>query len=348
MSRHPIDGGSGICYNDFINNRKDDPTMTCPQCNCTLPEGAITCPFCTAASSLQKSGGNGRKIALLIGGGVVLVAAIVLLIFLLLPKDNDRQAHSNDILVDTDAMIDDSTDTENIGILPPSENDQAATEDEAADAALPLSDLNPTLFDEWVDVDQPSITLLIERSGTLSEIEGMGALQGAITVTSENTFTVDGLYPDTPLRYTYSDGKLLREANGDVPAATYMKASEFTQQPSDMSRFIGDYAEGDDENGPYYCFTVQSINDSVATIFVNFLGYNLSPYYATEPIDVTLDASGAGSFNWTDSWGNSGVGNMILVDDTTPYVMLTMTVTQSADYNRGTLDTNGAKYLYKV
>ncbi|MBQ3085591.1 MAG: hypothetical protein IJC46_09110 [Clostridia bacterium] len=328
--------------------------MTCPQCNCTLPEGAITCPFCSDAASLQKRGGNGPKLVLLIVGGVLLIGIAVFLIFFFM-QDSDKAAVStNDapgsvtagsILNQPEDMIQSEEDL--IGILP-GENDQAATEDEAADAALPLSDLNPTLFDEWVDVNQPSITLLIEQSGTLSEIEGMGALQGAITVTSENTFTVDGLYPDTPLRYTYSDGKLLREANGDVPAATYMKASEFTQQPADMSRFIGDYAEGDDENGPYYCFTVHSINESVATVFVNFLGYNLSPYYATEPIDVTLDASGAGSFNWTDSWGNSGVGNMILVDDTTPYVMLTMTVTQSADSNRGTLDTNGVKYLYKV
>lgn len=118
----------------------------------------------------------------------------------------------------------------------------------------------------------------------------------------------------------------------------------------DYSDYLGNYytADGYNENGPcyYVCVTEYNTDINYVQFSVEYVGYNVSPYYATESIGLILDENGAAEFEWVDTWGNTGMGYICFVEGTQPLITLEMTQLEESDFNRASLQTNGTIELY--
>lgn len=134
----------------------------------------------------------------------------------------------------------------------------------------------------------------------------------------------------------------------DVPTPEETPIPEEAPPETDITDYndlTGYYMEGDEDNGPLYCLELVAAADGLATFNISYAGYNFSPLYFTESITAPL-IDGYYVFDWSDSWGNSGTGRFSLHDSAIPYVCLEMTVTAEAEWNRGSLATDGFKTLY--
>lgn len=85
-----------------------------------------------------------------------------------------------------------------------------------------------------------------------------------------------------------------------------------------------------------YSLCVLKYEGNTATIYVEYMGNNGSPLYCTRPITVQVTENKA-SFDWEDSWGNQGTGQ---VEFYKSYIKLYMKQTVSAAYNRYSLATS--------
>lgn len=103
----------------------------------------------------------------------------------------------------------------------------------------------------------------------------------------------------------------------------------------------------DPQYGPAYGIVVSENNGDTVTFSVYYIGRNASPFYETDEITVTLDKNHSASFNWDDSWGNSGTGKITfsMTEHSEPCATLIMEQTVTSDFNRYSLGTNG-KTLY--
>ena len=142
-------------------------------------------------------------------------------------------------------------------------------------------------------------------------------------------------------------GELNPEENENNYDSSYTDDYSYTL---DFADYLGYYytIDGYKENGPCYCVDLLSY-DSVSkrTVFsVEYVGLNASPYYSTGSVIVELDENNSSDFQWTDTWGNSGTGNIRLVDGTEPTIKLEMVQTETAEFNRYSLQTGGTIELY--
>ncbi len=118
---------------------------------------------------------------------------------------------------------------------------------------------------------------------------------------------------------------------------------------SNLADYCGMFYDGDNENGPCYAVDLLSFNemDNTAVIEVSYVGVNVSPYYSTGEITLTLDEEGFGEFFWEDTWYNSGYGSVkFVIDGDTPYVAVNMIQTVTSDFNRASLATATTRILY--
>ncbi len=121
-------------------------------------------------------------------------------------------------------------------------------------------------------------------------------------------------------------------------------------QPSkDFSDYCGFYEEFYSLNEPGYYFVLESYDATTrkAAFRIDRVGANASYIYTTETIYAYIGNDGVASFDWTDSWGNKGIGTFKLCGNTTKYVELEVIVTEKSDFNRSTLSTGGIKTIYK-
>lgn len=89
-----------------------------------------------------------------------------------------------------------------------------------------------------------------------------------------------------------------------------------------------------------YNIIIKKIKNGYVTFYVSEIGSNYSPIYETDMLKAKIK-NGKASFKWNDSWGNSGKGTILFVKR--HRLKLNMKQTQSSDFNRSTLDTNGKK-----
>lgn len=117
---------------------------------------------------------------------------------------------------------------------------------------------------------------------------------------------------------------------------------ETPAQQIDYTVFCGNYSDTETVEGPCYTVSITSADNEAKTIeiIISYVGINSSPVYNTEPISVSFENDNRAEFEWEDSWGNSGVGTLVLNPDDTSAVRLLMTVTEEAEVNRATLSTS--------
>jgi len=122
----------------------------------------------------------------------------------------------------------------------------------------------------------------------------------------------------------------------DTPAA------EEPAQQIDYSVFCGNYSDTETVEGPCYTVSIMSADNEAQSIeiIISYVGRNTSPVYNTEPISVRVENGNRAEFEWEDSWGNRGVGTLMLNPDDTSAVRLLMTVTEESEVNRATLSTH--------
>lgn len=145
---------------------------------------------------------------------------------------------------------------------------------------------------------------------------------------------------------------------GGESAATTQKPADETKAngltDSEIAGMKGGYRDADNENGPFYSLTVDSISADSAEIELEYVGDHLSPIYESNRITVALKWGDAdkttlvGDFEWKDSWNNAGVGTVKFekAADGAPRATLNVRVTEEAPVNRATLATNGDKTLF--
>lgn len=90
-------------------------------------------------------------------------------------------------------------------------------------------------------------------------------------------------------------------------------------------------------NDPAYGVAVNRIKKGKVRFQISRAGVNGSPIYNSNIIKAKLKNNKA-SFQWKDTWGNSGIGKLKLFNG---YVKLKIKQTCTARWNRSTLDTGG-------
>ena len=88
---------------------------------------------------------------------------------------------------------------------------------------------------------------------------------------------------------------------------------------------------------PAYGVAVNRIKNGKIRFQISKAGVNGSPIYNSNIIKAKLKNNKA-SFQWKDTWGNSGTGKLKLFNG---YVKLKIKQTYTARWNRSTLDTGG-------
>ena len=88
---------------------------------------------------------------------------------------------------------------------------------------------------------------------------------------------------------------------------------------------------------PAYGVVINRIKNGKVRFQISKAGVNGSPIYNSNIIKAKLKKNKA-SFQWKDTWGNSGTGKLKLSDG---YVKLKVKQTYTAEWNRSTLDTGG-------
>ena len=88
---------------------------------------------------------------------------------------------------------------------------------------------------------------------------------------------------------------------------------------------------------PAYGVAVNRIKTGKIRFQISKAGVNGSPIYNSNIIKAKLKNNKA-SFQWKDTWGNSGTGKLKLFNG---YVKLKIKQTYTAQWNRSTLDTGG-------
>ncbi|MBR4286700.1 MAG: zinc ribbon domain-containing protein [Clostridia bacterium] len=156
----------------------------------------------------------------------------------------------------------------------------------------------------------------------------------------------------TPDVYEDSVGENIYEEEFDFDSDDF-NAEDFVDSYLDENVNYADYIgyyytiDGFKENGPCYYISLTSFEDKqYASFSVEYVGVNVSPYYATESISVSLDADNSADFEWSDSWGNSGTGTIQFVEGAEPTIKLEMVQTETSDFNRYSLQTAGTIELY--
>lgn len=217
------------------------------------------------------------------------------------------------------------------------------TADEKPEEGQPQEEsvlLNNGFYGQWETAtggDAHSMNIL--EGGTALLTDGGEQIQTTYTVVNTNTIALNPDDFDWILRL---DGEtLIRLKDGAEDGYTYRRT---TSDTSDYNYLCGSYAEGNEESGPLYIFELIAAADGWATFRISSAGFNFSPYYFTESITAPL-RDGRYDFEWSDSWGNKGNGSFTLHDEETPCVRLKMEITEEAEWNRGTLATNGTKEL---
>lgn len=95
-------------------------------------------------------------------------------------------------------------------------------------------------------------------------------------------------------------------------------------------------------SAPSFTVQVTDVKDDKAKLLITRLGINASPIYDTEA-DIVIKNNTA-DFTWSDSWENSGKGNVIFEENA---LKLTMVVTKEAKINRGTLAIENGVFEYQ-
>lgn len=132
----------------------------------------------------------------------------------------------------------------------------------------------------------------------------------------------------------------------EQPTETPDASTSETEQPPastvDYTAFCGDYSDSETIEGPCYTVSISNADNEAKAIelAVYYVGPNASPIYATETIRASIADDHTVQFEWMDSWGNQGIGTLVLNPDDTSMVELMMTVTEEADTNRATLSTH--------
>ena len=88
---------------------------------------------------------------------------------------------------------------------------------------------------------------------------------------------------------------------------------------------------------PAYGVVINRVKNGKVRFQISRAGVNGSPIYNSNVIKAKLKNNKA-SFQWKDTWGNSGTGKLKL---SRGYVKLKVTQTYTAKWNRSTLDTGG-------
>ena len=88
---------------------------------------------------------------------------------------------------------------------------------------------------------------------------------------------------------------------------------------------------------PAYGLVINRIKNGKIRFQISKAGVNGSPIYNTNIIRTSIKKNKA-SFQWKDTWGNSGTGKLKLARGD---VKLKVTQTYTAKWNRSTLDTGG-------
>ena len=88
---------------------------------------------------------------------------------------------------------------------------------------------------------------------------------------------------------------------------------------------------------PAYGVAVNRIKNGKIRFQISKAGVNGSPIYNSNIIKAKLKNNKA-SFQWKDTWGNSGTGKLKLFNG---YVKLKIKQTYTSQWNRSTLDTGG-------
>lgn len=110
----------------------------------------------------------------------------------------------------------------------------------------------------------------------------------------------------------------------------------------DYTAFCGNYSDTETVEGPCYTVSILRADPETARIElqITYVGRKSSPVYTTDLITASIGADHTAEFEWQDSWGNRGTGILVLNPEDPSAVQLRMTVTEEAEYNRGTLATH--------
>ncbi len=135
------------------------------------------------------------------------------------------------------------------------------------------------------------------------------------------------------------------QTDPEIPPTEEVPATAETEQPTetpvDYTVFCGKYSDTETVEGPCYTVSILNVDNETKAIelSVSFVGVNSSPVYVTEPIYAFIADDHTVQFDWEDSWKNQGVGTLVLDPEDPSAVQLLMTVTEEAEFNRGTLST---------
>jgi len=112
-------------------------------------------------------------------------------------------------------------------------------------------------------------------------------------------------------------------------------------EPVDYTLFLGRYSDTDTPEGPCYTVHISAADNATGEISfdISYVGINSSPLYSTDTIHAVVKEDLTAAFDWTDSWGNSGTGTLVLHADDPATVEIMVTVVEEAEVNRGTLST---------
>ena len=197
---------------------------------------------------------------------------------------------------------------------------------------------------------------LLPENDSASETSNTASQTNVITVTdagsAENTTAPSDL-PTAPSAPSTTQP----QGNQNIPAVD-LPADDHTYDEffimQDGVGYLGTFQDPNRDTTAYLV-EITDITISSVTFRVSYLGVNGSPYYETNLITakVTLleDPGYAGiteTFSWEDSWGNKGIGTLQLgglnyIEGV--HILLSMTVTQEAEFNRASLATNGNLHL---